>query len=291
MHVRLTGMGCLRDMAKYIEMHWSRKFSMLPIRLWYGFKKVNMPRTFRPWHAQARRDQLPPTDRDWRTYLIEVGRGWGKTRTCAEWIVEQAVTHPGTDWAIVAPRPPELRKICIDGSSGVLRVLQPGELDRYNAPELTVRLTNGSRILGYAANEYGCQRLRDSSDFAGAWLEDADEFPNITDVWNDVTSVTSGRIVISTAPVIARDEEGLREAEAIADASATYVDVDSFSKAELWRAISALERERRSALVRPFFHALAARPDTIHITGSTWSNAANLSPIMLAELRKRYEDA
>lgn len=240
----------------------------------------------RPWHAQARPDQLPPADRDWRIYLIEVGRGWGATRAGAEWIAEQAVTHPETDWAVVAPRPPGVRKICIDGSAGVLRALQPGELDRYSHADLTVRLTNGSRILGYAANELGLDRLRGGA-FAGAWLEEASSFGNLEDVWSTVTSVTSGRIVISTTPVF-RDEEGLREAQAIADASAGYVDIDSFSKAELWRAVGTLERERRTAPVRPFFERLASQHDTIHVTGTTWANADNLSPIMLAELRKRY---
>lgn len=244
-----------------------------------------MPEKTRPWHALARPDQLPPAD-GWRVYLIEVGRGWGKTRACAEWIAEQAATHPGTDWAVVAPKPPELRKICIEGFVGVLHALQPGELDRYNLDDLTVRLTNGSTIRGYAANELGLDRLRGGA-FAGAWLEEASSFGNVEDVWNTVTSVTTGRIVVSTTPVF-RDEEGLREAQVIADASAGYVDIDSFSKAELWRAVGTLERERRIAPVRPFFERLVAQHDTIHVTGTTWPNADNLSPIMLAELRKRY---
>ena len=31
----------------------------------------------RPWHTEAREDQLPP-DGDWNIWLIMSGRGWGK---------------------------------------------------------------------------------------------------------------------------------------------------------------------------------------------------------------------
>ncbi|PJF24990.1 MAG: ATP-binding protein, partial [Phototrophicales bacterium] len=37
------------------------------------------------WRFLARPDQLPP-DGDWRVWLILAGRGWGKTRTGAEWV-------------------------------------------------------------------------------------------------------------------------------------------------------------------------------------------------------------
>ena len=38
-----------------------------------------------PWRSVARPEQLPPNG-DWTTWLILAGRGWGKTRTGAEWV-------------------------------------------------------------------------------------------------------------------------------------------------------------------------------------------------------------
>lgn len=41
------------------------------------------------WDFWARKDQLPP-EGDWRTWLLMAGRGFGKTRTGAEWVRAQA---------------------------------------------------------------------------------------------------------------------------------------------------------------------------------------------------------
>ena len=42
------------------------------------------------WHLYARDSQLPPTG-DWDTWMILAGRGFGKTRTGAEWIRPQSL--------------------------------------------------------------------------------------------------------------------------------------------------------------------------------------------------------
>lgn len=153
----------------------------------------------RPWRAQARPEQLPPTGGDWRTYLIQAGRGWGKTRACAEWLVEQAASCPGSKWAVVAAAPPEVRKVCLDGYSGVLKCLLPGEFESYSADDFRVRLTNGSTIQGFPA-----WRLDDEfrgHEFAGAWVDDADAFRyRIDDVWAAVTRSVSGRVVVTATP-------------------------------------------------------------------------------------------
>jgi len=38
------------------------------------------------WRAKARLSQLPPAG-DWDGWLILAGRGFGKTRTGAEWVI------------------------------------------------------------------------------------------------------------------------------------------------------------------------------------------------------------
>ena len=39
----------------------------------------------RDWRALARPNQLPP-DGDWHIWLLQAGRGFGKTRSGAEWV-------------------------------------------------------------------------------------------------------------------------------------------------------------------------------------------------------------
>jgi phage terminase large subunit-like protein len=155
----------------------------------------------RPWHTEAREDQLPPGG-DWNIWLIMSGRGWGKSRTGSEWIAEQAARNPDTEWAIVAPTWRDCRKVCIEGRSGLLKALLPGELDSVNASDLTVRLSNGSKIYGYSADGY--ERLR-GSNLAGAWVDEAAVMVAVDDMFTDalMPALRIGkkpRVVITTTP-------------------------------------------------------------------------------------------
>lgn len=176
----------------------------------------------RPWHTQARPNQLPPPGDEWGTWLVLAGRGFGKTRLAAEWLAEQAATHPGTEWAIVAPTWRDCRKVCIEGPSGLIKALLPGELDSINASDLTVRLSNGSRIYGYSADGY--ERLRGSS-LAGAWVDEAAVMASVSELFGAalIPALRIGenpRVVITTTP---RPISFLRELVARDDGSVTVV--------------------------------------------------------------------
>lgn len=206
---------------------------------------INAPPRPRPWHKEARPEQLPP-DGDFSIWLVCAGRGTGKTRIGAEWIAEQAARNPDTEWAIVAPTWRDCRKVCLEGRSGLLKALLPGELESMNASDLTVRLTNGSKIYGYSSDGY--ERLR-GSNLSGAWVDEAAVFSQVDDLFTYalMPALRIGerpRVVITTTP----------------------------------RPI-------------PFLKNLIAREDgTVVVTrGSMWDNAANLSPVMLAELKAQYE--
>src|SRR5688500_703140 len=64
------------------------------------------------WHEWARPDQLIEPG-VWRTWLILAGRGWGKTRTGAEWIREQARSYPLVN--IIGATADDARDIMIEG--------------------------------------------------------------------------------------------------------------------------------------------------------------------------------
>jgi phage terminase large subunit-like protein len=155
----------------------------------------------RPWHTLARKNQLPP-EGIWNIWLILAGRGYGKTRTGAEWIAEQAARQPGTEWAIIAPTWRDCRKVCIEGPSGLLKAFLPGELESMNASDLTVRLTNGSRIYGYSSDGY--ERLR-GSNLAGAWVDEAAVMDRVDDMFTEALMPAlrigeNPRVLITTTP-------------------------------------------------------------------------------------------
>jgi phage terminase large subunit-like protein len=62
------------------------------------------------WRSEARPQQLPP-EGDWFVWLIMAGRGWGKTRTGAEWLAHRAQTTPG-DYAVIGRSTQDTRETC-----------------------------------------------------------------------------------------------------------------------------------------------------------------------------------
>lgn len=80
-----------------------------------------------PWWWYGRPEQFAPTGQ-WRWWLINAGRGWGKTRCGAEWIVQKARQFPGCRIALVAMTFKDGRDTMVEGDSGILSVLNPREL-------------------------------------------------------------------------------------------------------------------------------------------------------------------
>ncbi len=240
----------------------------------------------RLWHYQARPEQIPPTDRDWRVCLFEVGRGWGKTRAAAEWIVEQAATRPGTKWAIVAPTWRDARQVCFEGSSGILQALRYNEVASVDRSPLQVRLANNSWIYGYSAD--GASQLRSVRRFTGAWLDEPQVYAELAEVWRAVDIAVSERVVMTTTPRRDWSADDLRHARLIARDCANGVVASCLKKKDLIRALRTLTNER-DGVSHDLFKTLAAQPSTVHVKGKTWDNSLNLSPATLNELRTRYE--
>lgn len=117
----------------------------------------------------SRWEQRPPQGA-WQIWLVLAGRGWGKTRTGAEWLAREAVRHPNTTWAAVAPTRDDLKSVCFEGESGLLEALQIDRSDeRYNKSDLTLRVPNGSLIRGLSAERP--ERAR-GPNLDGAWLDE-----------------------------------------------------------------------------------------------------------------------
>ena len=95
------------------EEQWRIIGSMTPLDLaaldvWFEF-----------W---AHRNQLPPPDEYWRTWLMMAGRGFGKTRAGSEWIFGLANARPKVRIALVGANIADARSIMVEGVSGLLSV-------------------------------------------------------------------------------------------------------------------------------------------------------------------------
>lgn len=113
-------------------------------------------RLARPWWWESRPEQREPTGvRRW--WLILAGRGWGKTRTGAEWIVQKARDHPGSRCGLIAATFGDGRDTMVEGESGLLSVLEPQELRggtidlAWNRSLGELFMANGSRFKVYSS--------------------------------------------------------------------------------------------------------------------------------------------
>jgi phage terminase large subunit-like protein len=104
------------------------------------------------WELWGRDDQHPP-DGDWRVWLIQAGRGFGKTRAGAEWVRQVARADPDARIALVGASLGEVRSVMVEGESGILSA-SPGALPPEFEPSLRrLQWPNGAQAFLYSAGE------------------------------------------------------------------------------------------------------------------------------------------
>jgi phage terminase large subunit-like protein len=119
--------------------------------------------------CQCHKDGPPVPDTDWLVWLLMSGRGFGKTWVGASWLAEQALAIPGSAWCCIAPTFSDTRRICIEGSSGLLKALRKEEIANYRRNDLELELANGSIIYGFSADRP--DRVR-GSNLSGGWADE-----------------------------------------------------------------------------------------------------------------------
>jgi phage terminase large subunit-like protein len=204
------------------------------------------------WPFWARDDQLPPTGL-WRVWLALCGRGWGKTRVGAQWVL--GVAGEGkVRIALIGRTAADVRGTMVEGESGILASSPPwfrpkwepsyGDAGRLVWP-------NGALAIGYSAETP--QALRGPQHHAG-WLDELAAWRRMRDAWDmyrfGLRLGQQPRTCITTTP----------------------------TPAKLIKELVADDRKAPDGqrLVRV-------------IRGSTYANAANLADDFLAELRAKYE--
>lgn len=203
------------------------------------------------WPFWARDDQLPPPGM-WRIWLALCGRGWGKTRVGAEWVISVALEGP-LRIALIAATADDVRGTMVEGESGILACSPPWFRPTWEPSVGGGRLTwpNGAQAFGYSADVP--RSLRGPQHHAG-WLDELAAWRRMKDAWDmyrfGLRLGQNPRTVITTTPTPAKLIK-----ELVSDAR---------------KAVDG------SAIVRV-------------IRGSTYANSANLAADFLADLVAKYE--
>src|SRR5246500_4460870 len=125
------------------------------------------------WPAVARLNQLPPSGTWWQIWLLLAGRGFGKTRTLAEWVCDQVASGLASRIALVAATAADARDVLVEGASGILSVVPPWCRPIYEPSKRRLTWTNGAIATTYSAEEpdrlRGPQNDAAVCDELGAW--------------------------------------------------------------------------------------------------------------------------
>jgi predicted phage terminase large subunit-like protein len=125
-----------------------------------------------PWdgpNGTARPQQLAP-DGNWRTWLVLAGRGFGKTRTAAEWVRREIQSGRMKRVALVGATASDVRDVMVQGESGLLECCRRAGFGvTYNPSLRRLKFANGAVAYTYSADEPG--RLR-GPQHDGAWSDE-----------------------------------------------------------------------------------------------------------------------
>ena len=133
------------------------------------------------WYIWSRPTQEPPKG-DWRFWLILAGRGFGKTRTGAEWVKAQ-IAAGCRRIALIGPTAADVRNVMIEGESGLLRVFPPRDRPVLQASRRRLVWPGGAVAFLYSAEEP--ERLRGPQHDA-AWADELAAWTYGQETWDQL---------------------------------------------------------------------------------------------------------
>ena len=95
------------------------------------------------WHSKARPEQLAPPG-DWNGWLVMAGRGFGKTRTGAEWVKGHVEAGTAGRIALIAPTASDARDVMVEGPAGILAVSSSWCRPEYEPSKRRLTWPNGA---------------------------------------------------------------------------------------------------------------------------------------------------
>lgn len=150
---------------------------------------------------QAHAHQIEPAGDWWNIWLMLAGRGAGKTRASAETLAGWAWEQPNTRWLVSAPTSGDLKGTCFEGDSGLMSVIPPALIAKYNSSLHEIHLINGSFIKGIPASEP--ERFR-GPQFHGGWLDELAAWEYLRESWDmimfGIRLGTRTKLICSTTP-------------------------------------------------------------------------------------------
>ena len=152
------------------------------------------------WNGYEHGGQSAP-EGDWRVWMICAGRGFGKTRAGAEWVSEFARTTPDARIALVGATVEDVRRVMIEGESGLINVARPHEKVTYRRTAGEVTFASGARAAIFSAA--APEKLRGPEHHA-AWCDELAKWRYDAAAWDNLMLgmrlSAQPRVVVTTTP-------------------------------------------------------------------------------------------
>lgn len=208
------------------------------------------------WGFWARPQQLPPTDDNWLIWFIISGRGFGKTRTGAEFCIDMAKQYPGSRGALVGQTVADVRDIMVRGESGILESSPPWFMPKYTPSKRLVEWPNGSTARTYTGQKP--DMLRGPQHHWG-WSDELAKYQYPDDTWDNL-------------------ELGMRlEAKHATNGTKSIPRIVCTTTPKPIPIIKELRDDAKEG------------EDVVLTTGTTYENIGNLAPTFKSRVVKRYE--
>lgn len=216
------------------------------------------------WRFWARPEQREPDGTSWIVWAVVAGRGFGKTRTGAEWMLDRSqraadlnIEHRGF---LIGRTAADVRDTMVEGPGGIMACLERrGIRGRYLPGKRRIDIPSlDTELHCYSAMEP--DSLRGPEHHSG-WGDEPAAWRHIVDL--------QGNTAWSNAMFGLRlDAEGLPP------------------------RVVATTTPKPILIVREWFDMVAAGDPTIVMTkGALYDNLANLAPTFVAQIVERYRDS
>lgn len=211
------------------------------------------------WPFWARPAQLTPPG-EWYTWIVLAGRGFGKTRTGAEFVRQEVEAGRAGRIALVASTAADARDTMVEGESGILATSPTWNYPHYEPSKRRVTWPNGARATLFSADEP--KRLRGPQhDFH--WSDEVCFWQYIAAWDNLMLGLRLGnypRGCVTTTP----------------------------KPSQLLRKILYL-CNGEGQMLRDDNNRPVPNPTTVRTGGSTYENIGNLAPVFVQQVIRPYE--
>ncbi len=154
---------------------------------------------YNSWNCWSRMEQVPPAWH-WRVWLLMAGRGFGKTRAGAEW-VHFVAKDSAVRIALVGASEEEVRRVMIEGSSGILACAPIGGKPVWEPSRGVLTFPSGAQAFVYSAANPDSLR---GPEHDYAWCDELAKWAKDTATWDNLRmGMRRGRrpqIVVTTTP-------------------------------------------------------------------------------------------